>query len=782
MRTYLHEFLFLCAFTLFGGTVSNLFADDANPTVTEKLRQRGKVIYTEKCADCHGKRGEGVKDAYERPLIGDSSIGELTDVIERTMPEGEAELCKGEDAAAVAAFVHYDFYSEAAQVRNSPPRVRLSRLTGSQLRNSIADIYGSFQSPMWVTDKRGVKGQYFDGSRWRNEKKKIDRVDETLNFDFKEESPGEGINPKDFYIHWSAGLIIEETGRYEIIVRSTCAFDFHLGTAQREFIDNRVQSGDKTEFRRSIMLTAGRVYPFTFEFIQKKRKTKQPPATVSLSWIPPNGTEAVIPTRNLTPDSPPSTYSLQTILPPDDRSYGYDRGINVSQEWDESTTKAALEFADIVIEELWPTYQRKNRNNKKSERELLAIFLEELLEVAFRGPLDDETRRTYVTLPLASETDNAEAIRRSVLMSLKSPRFLYPLLDGHRSPSQRVANRLSLTLHDSLPNDVWLLQLIEKDHFDRPERIQQAAHRMVNDYRTQAKVREMLHSWLHLDSYEEATKDKTKFPEWNEQVVTELRVSLNELLDEIVWSDRSDYRQLFISESSVTTPTLANLFGEDWKAGEALPGGFSRTRPNPDRHFGVLSHPAVMSRLATHDSSSPIHRGVFIYRFLLGRSLRPPEAAITPFSPDLHPDLTTRERVAKQTSPDNCRGCHIKINGLGFAMENFDAIGRYREQENNKPIDASGRYISRSGEVNELHGVKELAHYLANSEDAHRAFVNRMFLHLVKQPPAAFGLETLDQLTESFRKNNYNIRELIVQIAVIAASHETLAPAIKDQT
>ncbi len=99
----------------------------------------------------------------------------------------------------------------------------------------------------------------------------------------------------------------------------------------------------------------------------------------------------------------------------------------------------------------------------------------------------------------------------------------------------------------------------------------------------------------------------------------------------------------------------------------------------------MITHPYLMSALAYHDSTSPIHRGVFLIRFVLGRTLRPPAEAFAPLSPDLHPDLTTRERVELQTSPESCQVvCHSKINGLGFTLENFDAVGRYRELEREK--------------------------------------------------------------------------------------------------
>ena len=105
-------------------------------------------------------------------------------------------------------------------------------------------------------------------------------------------------------------------------------------------------------------------------------------------------------------------------------------------------------------------------------------------------------------------------------------------------------------------------------------------------------------------------------------------------------------------------------------------------------------------------------------------------------------------------------------------MENFDAVGRFRSQERAKTLDSTGKYVDRDGNEVSFSGPRELAEYIISSDDAHRAFVNRAFQHFVKHPPAAFGLHTLDELTNAFRKNNFNINELIVEIAIIAATRD----------
>jgi mono/diheme cytochrome c family protein len=761
MNTRTKQFALLLACVWLGAVTAP--AEDA------ELLERGEKIYRAQCADCHGDRGQGVESAYEKPLLGDASAGELTKLIADTMPEEDAESCVGEEAAAVAYYVHYAFYSPAAQLRNRPPRIQLSRLTGDQLRQSVADLYGHFQNQPWIEKNHGIRGVYFDGSRWKKENIKIERTDPVLEFDFGTESPGEGINKEEFYIEWTGALKVDHSGRHELVLRTSCSSMMYFGHRDRELVNNHVQSEGKTEFRRTMMLTAGRAYPIRIEFRQRKRKTKQPPASISLSWVPPGGVEEIIPQRNLLAASMPATFSLQSKLPPDDRSYGYDRGTSVDRGWDDSTTNAAIEFAQIAIDELYPDYRRRHRKDADENRAKLRGFLQEVIQTAFRGPIDDATRTLYLDSQLDAAEDDAEAIKRVCLLTLKSPRFLYPALDLERTKSQRVANRLALALHDSLPADAWLIDAIEQDRLNSDQQINEAAERMVNDYRTQAKVRSFLYQWFDLADTDEISKDAEAFPNFDPALVSDLRKSFDAMLDEIVWSETSDFRQLFQADWSFTNDRIAAFYGDRWQPAEGDGPALSRTVGDAEARIGALGHPLVMSNLAYHDTSSPIHRGVFLIRHAFGRTLRPPNEAFTPIDPDLHPDLTTRQRVELQTGEVNCQVCHEKINSLGFALENFDAVGRFRKQERGQPIDPTGTYTTRQGKDVTINGPRDLANFLAASEDSQQAFVESAFEYFVKQPVAAFGVDTIDRLTTEFRESGFNIRQLLVAIAVTAA-------------
>src|SRR5581483_4825055 len=109
-------------------------------------------------------------------------------------------------------------------------------------------------------------------------------------------------------------------------------------------------------------------------------------------------------------------------------------------------------------------------------------------------------------------------------------------------------------------------------------------------------------------------------------------------------------------------------------------------------------------------------------------------AAFTPLPPDLHPGLTTRERVVLQTKPQTCQMCHGVLNPLGFTLEPFDAVGRYREEDDGKPVDSTGTYLTRSGETVKFAGPRDLAKFLAASPEVHTAFAEQLFRHLVQQP------------------------------------------------
>jgi hypothetical protein len=109
------------------------------------------------------------------------------------------------------------------------------------------------------------------------------------------------------------------------------------------------------------------------------------------------------------------------------------------------------------------------------------------------------------------------------------------------------------------------------------------------------------------------------------------------------------------------------------------------------------------------------------------------------------------------------------INPLGFTLEHYDAIGRYRAEEKGKPIDATGKYITQAGQEIEFHSVRELAKFLAESDEARQALVQQLFHYQIKQPIRAYGEDRAKNLSTAFAENGYNIRQLVAELVASAA-------------
>lgn len=729
----------------------------------------GEQIWRKQCASCHGISGEGAK-AYPRALVGEKPIPQLAKVIARTMPEDKPGTLSGEDADRVATFVHDAFYSLAARERNKPPRVELSRLTIAQYRNAVADLVAGFRIAPKADAREGLRGEYFNARDFRGDKRMIDRVDPEVRFDFNTDGPiPDKFDPLQFCIRWEGSVSMPETGNYEFVVRTEHAARLWVNDLKKPLIDVWVKSGNETEYRESLFLIAGRSYSVKLEFSKAKQgvddsaKIKDKPkikASVGLLWKPPGKAPEVIPARHLTPNRSAEVFVANTPFPPDDRSLGWERATTVSKAWDQAATDAAIETAGYIaahINELAGTRDGANdRDNKVRD------FARRFVERAFRRPLNIEQKKLYVDRIFDAVKEPDEALKRVVLAALKSPRFLYREVNG--SEAFDTASRLSFALWDA-PPDIDLLKAVAQGELESREEIAKQAERMLADPRAKAKLRDFFHVWAKVDQRPDIAKDSKRFPGFDNAIAADLRTSLDLFFDDVIWSDASDFRRLLLDDQLFLNGRLAKFYGVD------LPpeAPFQMVKLNPDQRAGVLTHPYLMSAFAYTGTTSPIHRGVFLARGVLGLTMRPPNEAFTPLGEDLHPKLTTRERVALQTKPAACISCHGVINPLGFTLENFDAVGKFRDAENGKPIDATGGYLTRAGEAKSFKDVRDLAKFLAASDEVQAAFTEQMFHHLVKQPVRAFGPMTAADLRQSFVKNGYSIRKLAIEIAVVAA-------------
>ena len=727
----------------------------------------GKAIYMEHCASCHGDKGQGVADEYDEALVGKKSITSLTKYIHKSMPEDNEDAVIDDDARAVSEYMYHAFYSPEAQAKLKPVRKDLLRRTQHQHRRALSDLVASFRGNNHLGDKNGLHARYFNKEKMNNQKGKlIERTDTWIGFDIKSDHKIDKLNPNAFSINWSGSLLPPETGSYNFRISTPNGARLWLNnTDQRSdpLVDAWVSSNNKMRsVEKSIFLLGGHSVSLYLDYVSYKEKE----SSIRFEWKPPHGTWQPIPQRYLFPKRSQIVAIPSTPFPADDASMGYERGSSISKAWREAVTNSAIEITNHIFEDIdrlaRTKVSDKDRHNKLRE------FCTAMAERAFARPLTAERRNRYVDgIFDQSKNDTDAALKRSLLLTFTSPYFLYPDLNvnAEGKPDQfTLASKLSLALWDSIP-DRTLLDAARNGHLANDNQINQRIDRMIGDPRSKEKLHRFYFNWLNLAEKDDLKKDGKAFPGFDQNVIADLRTSLTLFIEQIVWSEKSDYRQLFLSGDLPMNKRLAEFYEI-----EAPKWGFANV-PAKKHRAGLFTHPYILSAFSYHNQTSPIHRGVYLSRNVLGRFLKPPPNAIEFKDADFKPDLTMREKVTEITKDNSCMSCHSIINPVGFGLEHYDAVGRFRTHEKKKPINSTSDYPTEDDKTVRINGAPDLAKLAVESPGAHRAFIKHLFHHLVQQPTNSFGFTTMDKLHEDFTRNNFNIRHLVKTIAKTSATN-----------
>lgn len=747
----------------------------------------GRLIYTLHCLECHGERGQGVEGVYEDVLEGDRSVESLARRIERTMPEEEPGLVVGEEARLVAEWIHAAFYSAEARARLGPPATDLTRLTAEQHQRSLVDIVDRLGrgTPAPTGSERGLRAEIFathqfNGDKNRPEGGRFQRTDATISFDFGDGSPREEVIGKDeFSIRWQGVIVPEESGTHEFNVVTRNGVRLWVNDEKLPLVDGWVSSGAEPRSERgAIYLVAGRPYPLKLEFFSYKESA----ASVELRWRPPHGVDELVPPHVLAPSRSHKALAIEVGFPADDSSDGYPRGKTISSDWYRATVEAATATAHVILaraDELAGTTE--GAPDRVDRWRALAA---ELAAIAFRRPPDDAWRAELDGIFAANE-DPAEALKRAVIRILTAPWFLYPEACHSEPDGHTVAARLALFLWDSVP-DAELACAAADGRLGDPAEAARQIRRMMQDPRTRVKLDGFFHHWLELGHGGELFKDPERYPAFDARIVADLRRSLRHFIEHVVWDDRSDYRRLLLADELWLNRRLAGIYAPDLleprDGADPLPAdAFIAVRLDPRRHSGLVSHPFLLATHAYHHDTSPIHRGVFLAQNLAGRPLRPPPVETVFEDSHFDPGLSMREKVAEMTKDSTCMACHTLINPLGFSLEHYDSIGRWRAADHHgRPIDSASDYTTDEGETIRLAGARDVAAYAAASDLAHRAFLRALFHHLVKQPVEAYGHDRMDHLHARFQGTGFRITGAIETIALTAAAVGVFDPPAPD--
>ena len=360
-------------------------------------------------------------------------------------------------------------------------------------------------------------------------------------------------------------------------------------------------------------------------------------------------------------------------------------------------------------------------------------FIDSFGERAFRRPLSsDESARFQALFDLGAslgDTDDAfrEGVRLVVEAMLQSPQFLYrtevssgAVTDGRAALDDwEIASRLSYFLFDSMPDDE-LFESARQGELHTPEQVATQVARLLDDERAAVKLASFHEQVWQVGRYAKIAPDAETYPDLPGDLVDRLRASSTRFFESVI-EDGGGLREFLTAPYAYADDELAELYDVDVSSDD-----LSRVEFEDGERKGFMMQVGFLASNAYSRKTDPIHRGLFILRDILCRTIPdpPPGAQMTPPPETDEPIETTREEISLLTGQLYCPTCHSQINEPGFSFEGFDAVGRVRERENGVPVDTTGS-ITLDGQDVEFSGAAELVDALADSQEAQSCYTSR---------------------------------------------------------
>ena len=406
-------------------------------------------------------------------------------------------------------------------------------------------------------------------------------------------------------------------------------------------------------------------------------------------------------------------------------------------------------------------------------RAVLAAFGEQL----FRRPLEAEELDRYVAVVTAA---GAEPEARQVGLTyaigalLASPSFLYLHHQGEEGPDgerrftdEELAGRLAIFIWDAIP-DPELVQAARSGELRSAAGIEAQARRMLADPRARGLATRFFSEAWRVHLLDEGAKSTEAFPDWSAEVASLYRQEFNLFLERRVMENDEDLRVLFTSETTYANAALGELYGIDVEGEEFVEA------PLPDERRGLITSGAVMAANANPDRTSPTHRGIFVLgQFLCGSTPDPPEG-IDLSVLDRTDGMTGREIVELHLSEPSCAGCHQVFDPLGLAFESFDAMGRYRTEEEGQPVDARVEY-----EDVEMEGALELVDFLVADERTPECLARNLYSFAVGAPVSRHQVRFTQTLGQGLAES-WSFHDLVVAIVTSPEYRRFVEPKLED--
>ncbi|MEA2700135.1 MAG: hypothetical protein QOI66_4406 [Myxococcales bacterium] len=389
---------------------------------------------------------------------------------------------------------------------------------------------------------------------------------------------------------------------------------------------------------------------------------------------------------------------------------------------------------------------------------------------AYRRPLaSDETNR-LVMLATAVATGQGGTMtlgmQAALSAILQSPNFLYRVELGAPSPadggrlkydSYEMASRLASTLWNTVPDNALLDAAGKNGGLATADSVIAQAKRMLADPRAHQGLAAFVDDLYALHNLQDAEPDPMTFPALTPTLRAAMQTELEMRIDDMVFGARGDFLSLFDSKTTFVNNELATHYGLPTAASD----GFRKVEiPGDSPRAGILGSGAILAGLAMPQRTAPTRRGKFIREAVLCQTVPPPPSNVVPvLPPPTDPSETMRQRLSQHRVNPSCASCHSLIDPLGFGLENFDGVGKYRSLENGKPVDATGDLDGA-----QFDGLAQMGAVLRHAAITGPCFVSKLYMNAQNRLAGARDAAILDKLAADFAASGNKADQLITNL------------------
>jgi len=383
---------------------------------------------------------------------------------------------------------------------------------------------------------------------------------------------------------------------------------------------------------------------------------------------------------------------------------------------------------------------------------------------AFRSQPSAEQLKPYVQLGRSvfaeEDSDYYDALRAAYRAILCSPRFLVLTEEPGQLDAHALASRLSFMLWNSMP-DAELRKAADSGALEDRKELHRQAYRMMNDEKFDRFIESFCDQWLNLREINATSPDKRKFWMWDEPLQASVLAETRGFVKELFLENMS-VTHFIESDFAMLNERLLrhyNYPGVKVKAGE----GIQRVSvKGQKRDGGIVTQAAILKLTANGTTTSPVERGVWVGERLLGLHIPPPPPNVPAVEPDIRGAVSMRDQLAKHKDNASCAACHEKIDPAGFALENFDPVGHWREwygkPKKSAKIDASG--ITHQGK--KFAGFKSWkAIQVQQPEQLARGFAGQLLTYATGAPPRFSDRIAIEKAVKQASAKDYGLRSIL---------------------